>query len=256
MANKLPIKEISMNKKRSSLDKFKEENELYFKERKQAEKETGIDNLFEIVDQFGLYAGVQTIGKVLAAYELIKQVFTVPGNIFEFGCWKGNNLLIMAKILQLLQPNTIKEIYGFDSFEGLQSFSKEDEIDSEARGRYCGNEENLRRFIKLYKMEDWVHLIVGDAMKTIKEFDEENDHFLISLAYIDFDLYEPTKEALKFIQKRISVGGIIVFDEAMMHEWKGEGRALLEFLEENDGKYETSMIPFVRQPTVILKKVR
>ena len=104
-----------MEKNRSSFDKFKEEDAIYFKEREQLAKELGFDNLFEIVDQLGLYSGIQTIGKVLAVYELIKQTLTIPGNIFEFGCWKGSNLLLMAKILKLLQPNTIKEVYGFES---------------------------------------------------------------------------------------------------------------------------------------------
>jgi len=99
-------------------------------------------------------------------------------------------------------------------------------------------------------------LIKGDANKTIKIFEKKNPHILISLAYIDFDLYLPTKEALEFIDKRLSVGGLIVFDEAMTHEWQGEGKAMLEFLQEHEGKYETSIIPFVRQPTVFLKRRR
>ena len=245
-----------MEKNRSSFDKFKEEDAIYLKEREQLAKEIGFDNLFEIVDQLGLYSGIQTIGKVLAVYELIKQTLTIPGNIFEFGCWKGSNLLLMAKILKLLQPNTIKEVYGFESFEGLQIFSKEDKINEAKRGLYQGNEEVLRKFIRLYGLESWVHLIKGDATKTIKDFDEENRHILISLAYLDFDLYSPTKEALKFIHNRLSVGSLGIFDEAMTHDWEGEGKAMLEFLKKNDGKYEASIIPFVRQPTVILKRCR
>lgn len=245
-----------MKKNRSSFNKFIEEDATYLKERDQIAKEIGFDNLFEIVDQFGLYSGIQTIGKALAVYELIKQTLAIPGNIFEFGCWKGSNLLIMAKILKLLQPNTIKEVYGFDSFKGLQNFSKEDEVGDSVKSLYRGNEEVLRKFITLYRMESWVHLIKGDATKTIKDFEKKNQHFLISLAYLDFDLYLPTCEALKFIHKRLPVGGLIVFDEAMTHEWKGEGKAMLEFLKENDGKYEVSIIPYVRQPTAILKRVR
>jgi len=188
-----------MKKTRSSFDKFREDDAKYLKERSQLAKDIGFENLYEIADQFGLYSGIQTIGKSLAVYDLLKQTLSIPGNIMEFGCWKGSNLLLIAKILKLLQPNTIKEVYGFDSFEGLQTIAKEDMVDESAKGKYQGNEERLRKFIKLYNLESWVHIVKGDATKTIKEFEKENDHFLISFAYIDFDLYLPTKEALRFI---------------------------------------------------------
>jgi hypothetical protein len=238
----------------SNINKFKQEDDKYLTDRKLVAEKVVFNNLFDIADHFGLYSGIQTIGRGLAVYELIKQTLAIPGNVFEFGCWKGSNLLLMAKILKLLQPNTIKEVYGFDSFEGLQTISREDQLDKGVRGSYKGNEETLKNFIKLYGLEGWVRLIKGDANKTIKIFEKKNPHILISLAYIDFDLYLPTKEALRFIHKRLSVGGLIVFDEAMTHEWQGEGKAMLEFLQEHEGKYETGIIPFVRQPTVFLKR--
>ena len=237
----------------SSFEKFKEEDVEYLSERKRVAAEFGVENLFGIVDHFGLYAGIQTIGRTLAVYELVKQTLNVPGNIMEFGCWEGSNLVLMAKILKLLQPNTIKQVYGFDSFEGLQTISKKDKLDRNVRNSYIGNEETLRKFIKLYKLEGWIKLVKGDATKTIKIFERENPT-LISLAYLDFDLYSPTKEALKFIHKRLSVGGLIIFDQAMTHEWKWEGQAMIEFLKEHEGKYQSGIIPFVRQPTVFLKR--
>ena len=114
----------SVNIKESSFEKFRQEDNRYLSNRKKTAMELGMPNLFDIVDQFGLYAGVQTIGKSLAVYELLKMTNTIPGNILEFGCWKGSNLLLMTKILKLLQPNTIKEVYGFESFEGLKTFSE------------------------------------------------------------------------------------------------------------------------------------
>jgi hypothetical protein len=243
-----------MKNNKQAVRKFSREDGVYLSERKLVAEKLDLKNLFDIADHYGLYSGIQTIAKGLAVYELIKQTQTVPGSIFEFGCWKGSNLLLMAKIVALLQPNTIKEVYGFDSFEGLKTISKEDNVDKNVIGRYQGNEETLRKFIGLYGLEEWVHLIKGDATKTIKKFEESNPHILISLAYIDFDLFLPTKEALQFVHKRLSTGGLIVLDEAMTHEWRGEGKAMLDFLREHEGKYETSIIPFVRQPTVILKR--
>ena len=165
--------------------------------------------------------------------------------------------MFMAKVLKLLQPNTIKEVYAFDSFKGLQTFSKQDNVDGKTlRGAYKGNEKVLREFIKLYEMESYVQLVKGDANKTIKQFNKENPHMLFSFAYIDFDLYTPTKEALNFLNQRLAVGGLIAFDEALTHEWEGEGKAMVEFLQENEGKYQPHLIGFSRQPTAVIKRIR
>jgi len=207
-------------------------------------------------DQFGLYYRIERVARLLAIYELIKQTLDCPGDIMEFGCWCGSNLLYMAKVLKVLQPHTIKKVYGFDSFEGLKTVCEKDNgFNKEFAGEYVGNEENLKSYIKLNMLEGVVCLVKGDATKTIREF-EAKFNSLISLAYLDFDLYLPTKEALNFVNKRLSNNGLIVFDEAMLPEWEGESRAMLEFLDENSGKYETTHIPFARYPTVALKRIK
>lgn len=237
------------------MKKFTSIDSNYLRQRKVIANDIGRQDLFEIVDQFGLYAGAQTITKSIGIYEIIKKTLNVPGHILEFGSWNGSNLLLMAKLLSVIQPNTIKKVFGFDSFEGLKTFAKEDGKFGN-NGDYQGNREILEKFITLYGFENFVHLIVGDALKTIDEFKKKNRHILISLAYIDFDLYEPCKKALNFVHNQLSVGGYIVFDEAYTEEWPGEGIAMNEFLEQNQGHYQPEIVPFVRQPTVLLKKVK
>ena len=46
--------------------------------------------------------------------------------------------------------------------------------------------------------------------------------------FLDFDLYEPTKVALKNFLPRIPKGGIIAFDEINNSAWPGETIALIE----------------------------
>lgn len=239
----------------NSADKFASVDERYLHERRLLASEVQFSNLFEIADHFGLYSGTQTIGRVLAIYEAFKQTVDIPGDIFEFGCWKGSNLLFLAKLLTLFQPNSIKQVYGFDSFEGLQTFAPEDgDTDAEFRDRYRGDRDVLEKFIRLHEMESWVHLVVGNALETIEQFDQENQHSMISIAYIDFDLYEPCKLALEFSDRRLSTGGLIILDEALTDTWKGEGQALREFLESRPGQYSMQSNTISRQPTVILKK--
>jgi hypothetical protein len=228
----------------------------YLAKRQELADSLHMKDLWSIVDQFGLYAGIQTLGTRLAVYEILKLTLSVPGHIAEFGCWRGGNLLFMAKVLQLLQPNTYKHLYGFDSFEGLKTFSSQDGASAKQfTGQYKGNEETLRKLIDFFDMDEWVHIVKGDALKTIPAFEKANSHLMFSLAYIDFDLYKPCKLALNFLKHRISPGGIIVFDEALTHGWPGEGKILVEFLaDEGVGSYKMRNISFARQPTAFLIK--
>jgi hypothetical protein len=48
------------------------------------------------------------------------------------------------------------------------------------------------------------------------------------LLYLVFDIYEPTKVALREIMPRVVKGGVVAFDELNCAEFAGETRALLE----------------------------
>jgi SAM-dependent methyltransferase len=236
-------------------NKFQKADKIFKEKRKELAQALNKPDLWEIVDQFGLFAGIQTLGKAFAVFEVIKKTLHIPGHIAEFGCWHGNNLILMAKILQLLQPNTYKYIYGFDSFEGLTTFSKEDGFDDNGKSlyhAYQGDEKRLKTMLEFFDFEEWVYLIKGDALETIPRFKEENPHLRFSLAYIDFDSYKPCLEAVMFIHDRLSPGGVIAFDEALLNSWKGEGQVLNELLDRYPGLYKMENIPFARQPTAIL----
>jgi hypothetical protein len=71
-----------------------------------------------------------------------------------------------------------------------------------------------------------VEVIKGDFMETGKAYLNENPHLVVSLLYLDFDVYEPTVEALKVFLPRIPRGGIVAFDELHCEEWPGETSAL------------------------------
>ena len=68
------------------------------------------------------------------------------------------------------------------------------------------------------------------------------------------DLYLPTLLALEAIEKSISVGGYIVFDEGNKKLWS-EKLAINDFLKRNKN-YKKIAIDKVRQPDVVLKKIK
>ena len=73
-----------------------------------------------------------------------------------------------------------------------------------------------------------IELIKGDATKTIPQFLRKNKHLLISLLFLDFDIYKPTFIALKNFLPRMSKGAIIAFDELNNKQWPGATMALLK----------------------------
>ena len=83
-----------------------------------------------------------------------------------------------------------------------------------------------------------VELVKGDANITIPKYIEDNPHVVVSLLYLDFDVYEPTKTALKYFIPRMPKGSIIAFDELNSPHWPGETIAVLEELSLKDYKIE------------------
>ena len=73
-------------------------------------------------------------------------------------------------------------------------------------------------------------LIRGDAAETIPKFIADNPHLVISLLFLDFDLYEPTKAALQHFLPRMPKGAVIAFDELDNPIWPGETQALLDIV--------------------------
>ena len=78
-----------------------------------------------------------------------------------------------------------------------------------------------------------VSLIKGDAVQTIPQFMKDNPHLVVSLLFLDFDLYEPTKVALENFVPCMPKGAVIAFDELDNPLWPGETQSMLEFCKDN-----------------------
>ena len=71
-------------------------------------------------------------------------------------------------------------------------------------------------------------VIQGDATVELQKYLSDNPHTIISLAYFDFDIYQPTKTCLELIRDRVTKGSVIAFDELNDEDSPGETRALME----------------------------
>lgn len=201
------------------------------------------DSIEAKLENFPKYVRRQHLKRFLAMYELFKLILPVKGSIVECGVFRGFSLMSWAKLSTILEPeNLTRRIYGFDTFNGFPSVSSSDRNGSgvaEVGDFQTSSYEELLELIRLYDQDRFLghipkmQLIRGDVTKTIPEFVQQNRHLLVSLLFIDLDLYEPTKVALEQIVPRMPKGAIIAFDELDNPIWPGETEALLEKLSVN-----------------------
>jgi hypothetical protein len=197
-----------------------------------------LQNLDDInIIDFALHTPINSIQRFLARYELMKMIQDIPGAIIELGVCSGNGLMSLIHSHNVLQPTyRYREFYGFDTFEGFPSVHPNDIADIKWEiGDF--NNDSFNRLTNIidihnsyYYLPTNVQLIKGDANKTIPKFIEDNKHVIISLLYLDLDIYEPTKTALRYFLPRMAKGSIIAFDELNWKSFPGETIAALEEL--------------------------
>lgn len=198
------------------------------------------DSIEAKLENFPKYVRRQHLKRFLAMYELFKLILPVKGSIVECGVFRGFSLMSWAKLSSILEPeNLTRRIYGFDSFNGFPSVSSNDRSGSgiaEVGDFQTSSYDELIELLRVYDQDRFlghipkVQLIRGDATETIPKFVQQNRHLLVSLLFIDLDLYEPTKAALEHILPRMPKGSIVAFDELDNPIWPGETEALLEKL--------------------------
>lgn len=196
------------------------------------------DSIEAKLENFPKYVRRQHLKRFLAMYELFKLILPVKGSIVECGVFRGFSLMSWAKLSSILEPeNLTRRIYGFDSFNGFPSVSSNDRSGSgiaEVGDFQTSSYDELIELLRVYDQDRFlghipkVQLIRGDASETIPEFVQQNRHLLVSLLFIDLDLYEPTKAALEHILPRMPKGSIVAFDELDNPIWPGETEALLQ----------------------------
>ena len=216
--------------------------------RSQEEKEIGkrleriftqcSDTLEEKLENFPKYIRRQRLTRLLSLYEIFKLVMPVKGSIIECGVYRGFSLMAWANMSAVLEPtNLTRRIYGFDTFEGFPSIGERDRnaVMTPEKGQLRSSSYNeLNELIRIYDSNRFlghinkVKLIRGDVTKTIPEFIENNRHVVVSLLFLDMDLYEPTRSAIEHFFPRMPKGAVIAFDELDNPIWPGETMALLE----------------------------
>jgi hypothetical protein len=200
------------------------------------------DSILNKIDAFPKYATRQAIAKFLTKYEIFKLILQTNGSIVEGGVLHGGGTLAWAKLSSILEPaNHTRKIIGFDTFEGFPSIHSNDQHGSDGSliqtGALKGSAyEDVMSAISVYDLNrplshiQKIELVKGDIAKTCAQYVEDNPHLVISLLYLDVDLYEPTKILLENFLPRMPKGAVIVFDELNAKMFPGETKAVYDVL--------------------------
>lgn len=230
---------LSMDPKDNNLYTQKSEEEIKIK-----------DNFFqlymenpipkdELLDNLALFINRQTLSNLLYKDFLYRKIIDVHGIICEFGVRWGRNLALFENFRGIYEPyNLTRKVVGFDTFEGFISSSEKDGNSIFVKkGNYSvteNYEEYLTKVLEYHEKQSPIshvkkfELQKGDASSSIKNYLKENPETIIALAYFDMDLYEPTLKCLQAIEKHLTRGSIIAFDELNTHAFPGETIALME----------------------------
>jgi hypothetical protein len=176
---------------------------------------------------------------------LYRQFLNTPGIICEFGCRWGQTIGILQSLRAIYEPfNQFRMIIGFDTFQGLRGVSVKDgaaEFASEgAYGVTEGYAEYLEHMLALKESQSALphvrkfRVITGDASKSFAQYLQAHPETIVSFAYFDMDIYEPTLNCLKLLRKHLTKGSIVGFDELNFPDLPGETLALQEAIGANN----------------------
>lgn len=194
----------------------------------------------ERLNNIGLFLNRQTLSRIFFMNKLYQKILNIHGVIIEFGVRWGQNLSLFSSFRGMYEPyNYNRTIYGFDTFSGFPKTNVKDggavkTVNYSVTEDYM---EYLAKILEYHENESPIshikkfQLIEGDASQTIKTFLKERPETVISLAYFDFDLYQPTKDCLEAILPYCTKVSILAFDELNCKYFPGETIAVREVLD-------------------------
>lgn len=229
MKNKIEVKTIAS------------ENELKNREGLKILFETNPLPDTEKVANTALFLKRQELSKILFLNHIYQKILDTHGIIIEFGVRWGQNLVTLNNLRGIYEPyNYGRKIVGFDTFQGFVNVDEKDgghEIIKEGAFSVTEGYENyLSKLLTAHHNESPLphiqknFLRKGDAVVQLKQYLEEHPETLISFAYFDFDIYQPTKECLQMILPLMPKGSIIGFDELLDPQFPGETIAFKEIM--------------------------
>lgn len=164
----------------------------------------------------------------------------IQGDVVECGVWRGGSMMAIADVL-IQTGGTERDLYLFDTFEGMSSPSKHDvdlsgiTASSLMESHDKKNEDSVWCVASIEEVDtnlkaagypaEKIHLIKGMVEKTIPAAAPNK----IALLRLDTDWYESTKHEMEHLFPRLVSGGVLIIDD--YGHWQGARKAIDEYLQ-------------------------
>ena len=171
----------------------------------------GVVQAFTLVDVYRLYE----------LWTLVEQVNDVEGDILEVGVWRGGSgcLLAMKAKLERLPAR----VFLCDTFAGVVKAGAQDH-------EYTGGEHSDTSIETVRGLAAQLGL---DSVRVLEgifpdETAQHVDSLSFRLCHIDVDVYDSARDVFEWCWTRLSIGGVVVFDDFGFHDCEGVTRLVTE----------------------------
>ncbi len=189
----------------------------------------------------------------LGRFDNIKNCITdilrngISGDLIEAGVWRGGAVIFMRGVLKAFGISD-RYVWAADSFEGLPApdpdrFPLEAKVQAGSviqkayRNLAVSLEEVKRNFSAYGLLDDRVKFLKGWFKDTLPTAPIG----ALSLIRLDGDFYESTKDGLKHLYDRLSIGGYVIVDDYGEDSWTYCRKAVDEFRSER--RIEAPLVP-------------
>ena len=117
----------------------------------------------EVCRNFQIYSRRVFLKRFIAHYELFRRTIELPGDIVEFGVYRGASLMSWANFLEVRSMgDRAKQVIGFDNWKGFTEFAPEDGAEdlrvNKVIGGYDGGDfkDILEEAIEIYDKDRFI----------------------------------------------------------------------------------------------------
>ena len=201
--------------------------------------------------------GTRVVGGLNILKSLNKTI-EVDGDICEFGVAQGKT----SKLIAYFIKERNKKLFLFDSFEGLPKPTEKDQLKDDIfnlgnmkkyQGKMSHAENKVINELKDINFNN-DKLIINKGFFNEKTKDNMKLPKAVSFAFLDFDFYQPTLDGLNFLDKVLSVGGVIIVDDYDFFS-TGVKTSVDEWFEMNAKSYKKKIIKNKHTNHINLEKI-
>jgi hypothetical protein len=211
--------------------------------------------MYDYENNFYLSTQSQRLRKIIVQFKLIEKTLYIPGDIVEFGIFKGASFSRLTHYRKLLALENTKKLIGFDVFDTFLTTSFVDISEKKKFTDQAGDKsitkQQMNRVLDNNNCNTNIELVEGDILKTLPEYLNSNKSIKFSFINLDVDLENITYLILEECYFKLSIGGIIMFDDYMF--FTGATKLIDDFCYKH--KLAIKSFPYTKSPSYIIKEV-